>query len=144
MRQSDSVIFKQLSLNQIETERPSARKKAARAEAAFQGMSKMECLESAFISDKSWEGVIRFSPPSFWSEDLSYVYAFKDLTEIRQQISRKNELQRIVVSETRQLEDASMDARILELRKKSLGIESIAKALGCTTWRVRKCLTNLE
>ncbi len=144
LRQSDTVIFKQLSLNQVETERPSVRKRAARAELAFKGMSKMECLESAYICDKSWEGVIRFSPPSFWSEGLSYVYAHKDLTEIRQQISRKNELQKIVVSETRQLEDASLDTRILELRKQSLGIESIAKTLGCTTWRVRKCLENLD
>jgi len=143
LRKSDSTIFKQLSLNQVETERPSVRKKAARAEAAFQGMSKMECLESAYVCDKSWEGVIQFSPPSFWTEDLSYVYAFKDLTEIQQQVSRKSELQKIVVSEAHQLEDASLDTRILELRKQGLGIEAIAKALGCTTWRVRKCLNNL-
>lgn len=142
LRQSDTVIFKQLSLNQLETERPSVRKRAARAELAFKGMSKMECLESAYICDKSWEGVIRFSPASFWSEGLSYVYANKDLTEIRQQISRKSELQKIVVSETHQLEDASLDTRILELRKQGLGIEAIGKSLQCTTWRVRKCLGN--
>ncbi len=144
LRQSDSLVFKRLSLNQVETERPSVRKKAARAEAAFKGMSKMECLESAYICDKNWEGVIRFSPPIFWSEDLSYVYAYKDLTEIRQQRSRKRELQKIVVSETHQLEDASLDTRILELRKQGLGIEAVAKTLGCSTWRVRKCLKGLE
>jgi len=107
-------------------------------------MSKMECLESAYICDKSWEGVIRFSPPAFWSEGLSYIYAHKDLTEIRQQISRKSELQKIVASETHQLEEASLDTRILELHKQGMGIESIAKTLGCTTWRVRKCLSNLD
>lgn len=143
LRQSDSVIFKQLSLNQVETERPSVRKRAARADSAFKGMSKMECLESAYVCDKSWEGIIRFSPPIFWSEDLSYVYAYKDLTEIQQQVSRKSELQKIVVSETHQLEDASLDTRILELRKQDLGIEAIAKTLACSTWRVRKCLKGL-
>ena len=143
LRQSDSVIFKQLSLNQVETERPSVRKRAARADSVFKGMSKMECLESAYVCDKSWEGVIRFSPPIFWSEALSFVYGHKDLTEIQQQVSRKSELQKIVVSETHQLEDASLDTQILELRKQDLGIEAIAKTLACSTWRVRKCLKGL-
>lgn len=143
LRQTDSLLFKQLSLNQVETERPSVRKRAARADLAFKGMSKMDCLESAYVCDKRWEGVIRFSPPIFWSEALSFVYAYKDLTEIQQQVSRKSELQKTVVSETRQLEDASLDTRILELRKQDLGIEAIAKTLGCSTWRVRKCLKGL-
>jgi hypothetical protein len=139
LRQADSVIFKQLSLNQVETERPSVRKRAARADLAFKGMSKMECLESAYICDKNWEGIIQFSPPSFWSESLSYVYAYKDLTEIRQQVSRQNELQKIVTNETHQLTDASLDTKILELRKDH-GIDAIAKKLGLTQHRVRKCL----
>jgi hypothetical protein len=73
-----------------------------------------------------------------------YEEGVKDIAEIRQHISRKNELQKIVASETYQIEDTLLNTHILELRKQSLGIESIAKTLGCTTWRVRKCLDNLD
>jgi len=140
LRSVDTFAFKRLSLNQVETERPSVRKRAARAVSIFEGLSKIESLETAYICDNNWEGVIKFSPPTFWSEDLSYVYAHKDLTEIKQQISRKRELQQTIVSETRQLEDASMDTQIMELQKQGYGQKKIAKTLGITEWRVRKVL----
>ncbi len=143
VRQCDSLVFKQPGLHQPETERPNIRARARQASAAFSAMTKEEALESAYIFDDDFEGIIKSTPPSFWSEDLSHVYAHLDLAEIEQQAVRKNELQHTVANETHQLNEASLDAHILELKRQGIGINKIAKELGCSSWRVRQCLDSL-
>jgi energy-coupling factor transporter ATP-binding protein EcfA2 len=143
VRQADSLVFKQPGLHQPETERQNIRSRARQAALAFSAMTREEALESAFIFDDDFEGIIKSTPPSFWSEDLSHIYAHLDLAAIEQQGVRRNELQRSVVNETHQLSEASLDSKILELRKEH-GIDAIARILGCSQYRVRKCLEGID
>jgi hypothetical protein len=144
IRAADTLIFKKLALNQIETERPSIRKRAAKADLAFDGLSKIEALESAYVFDRNWEGMITFSPPSFWSESLSCAYAYKDLVDLKQKVTTSNELKRIVTDESSQLNKTDLDTQILRLRREGHGFESISKILGCSTYRVRKLLEGTD
>jgi len=106
-------------------------------------MTREEALESAFIFDDDFEGIIKSRCPAFWSEEFSHVYAHLDLEAMEQQVVMKNALQHTVVNETHQLNEASLDTRILELKKQGTGINRIARELGCSSWRVRQCLDSL-
>jgi hypothetical protein len=53
---------------------------------------------------------------------------------------RARELDQVVREETKMLETDLLDSQILKLRSEGLGIEKIAKILGCKVYRVRKCL----
>jgi energy-coupling factor transporter ATP-binding protein EcfA2 len=144
VRQADSIIFREPGMHQPDSERPDIRSMAKKAAAVFKEIPKEERRESAFVFDDNFTGIIRCSLPSFWSEDLSHVYAHFDLASMQQQVANNQQLQNVVVEETRLLEGASMDKQILELRRQGYGIEQIARNLGCTVWRVRKCLGGLR
>lgn len=144
VRQADSIIFKEPGLNQPDSERPDLRKRARRAALAFKELDKEERCQTAFVFDDSFEGLIKSSLPSFWSEDLSHVYAHFDLASMQQQVVKSQQLHKVVVQETKLLDVASLDKQILELRRRGNSIEKIARDLGCTVWRVRKCLEGLR
>ena len=130
-------------MHQPDSERPDIRAMAKQAALAFKEMSKDEKIESAYVFDDDFTGIIKCSLPSFWSEDLSHVYAHFDLAAMKEQLAKRDELQKTVVEETRLLDVASLDKKILELRKDH-GIDAIAKILGCSQYRVRKCLEGTE
>jgi energy-coupling factor transporter ATP-binding protein EcfA2 len=144
IRQADSIIFKQPSLHQPDSERPDIRPLAKKAALIFKEIPKDKRIESAFVFDDDFEGLITSSLPSFWSEKLSNIYANFDLVTIENQVRRGNELKKIVVEETKLLDTASLEKNIMELRRQGCGIEKIARSLGCSTWQVRKCLDRLE
>jgi energy-coupling factor transporter ATP-binding protein EcfA2 len=140
VRQADSVIFKEPGLNQSDSERPDIRPKAKKAALAFAEIPKQEKLEAAYVSDDSFEGIIKSTLPSFWTEDLSHIYAHLDLSKLEHEGKARDQLDRAITTDTKQLADAALDRQILELRKQDMGIEKIAKTLGCSVWKVRKCL----
>jgi|GEM_PF-2609202 len=139
-RHADTIIFKELGLNQTESERTDVKAKAKRAVMAFKEIAKPERVEFGYVCDADFEGLIRFSLPSFWTEDLSHVYGLLDLNEMENKTRGREELDKAIDGETRSLDDPSLDKDILELRRQGYGVEKIAKTLGCTVWRVRKCL----
>jgi energy-coupling factor transporter ATP-binding protein EcfA2 len=140
VRQADSIIFREPGMHQPDSERPDIRSMAKKAAAVFKDIPKDEKRESAFVFDDNFTGIIRCSLPSFWSEDLSHVYAHFDLAGMQQQVVKNQQLQKVVVQETKLLDAASLDKRILELRRQGYGIERIAKTLNVSTYAVRKVL----
>ena len=130
-------------MHQPDSERPDIRAMARKAAVAFKEIPKDERLESAYVFDDDFTGIIKCTLPSFWSEDLSHVYAHFDLASMQQQVAKRDELQNAVVEETKLLNAASLDKRILELRKDH-GIDAIARILGCSQYRVRKCLEGTD
>ena len=143
VRQADCLIFKQPGLHQPETERSNIRPRAKQAALAFSAMTKEEALESACVFDDDFEGIIKFTPPIFWSEKLSHIYAHLDLEAIEREVVKRVEIQKTVADESHQISEASLDSRILELRKDH-GIDAIARILGCSQHRVRKSLEGIE
>ena len=141
IRQADTTIFKQQSLHQPESERMDVRSRAKKADQVFKEIPKEKRIESAFVFDDDFQGLITSSLPSFWSEKLSNIYANFDLVAIENQIRKDNELKKVVTKDTKLLNEASLDKDILELRQQGYGIKSIAKKLNCTEWRVRRCLS---
>ncbi len=139
-RQADTIIFKELGLNQTESERTDVKAKAKRAVLAFKEIPKQERVEFGYVCDADFEGMIRFTLPSFWSEELSHVYSKLNLNEMGNKARAREELDKAIDGEARSLDDPSLEKDILELRRQGYGIEKIAKTLGCTVWRVRKCL----
>jgi hypothetical protein len=63
---------------------------------------------------------------------------------MQQQVVNNQQLQKVVAQETKLLDVVSLDKQILELRRHGNSIEKIARDLGCTVWRVRKCLEGLR
>lgn len=140
VRQADTIIFKEPGLHQPDSERPDVRALAKKAALAFKEIPKDKRREAAYVFDDDFQGLITSTVPSFWSEDLSHIYAHFDLAAMEHQVEKGNELQKIVVQETKLLNEASLDKEILELRQQGYGIDKIGRTLGCSTWRVRKCL----
>jgi len=76
--------------------------------------------------------------PVFGSEELSHIYSNLDFNKMQSVSVKRSELQEVTDKETKLLGTASLDKRILELRKKGDGLGTIAGKLNCTIWRVRK------
>jgi len=140
LRQADSIIFKEPGLHQPDSERPDIKAKAKKAALAFRELPKEERVGAAYVFDDNFEGIITCNLPSFWSEDLSHIYAQLDLSQIENRNKGQEQLETPVDSETRKLSSGSIEQDILELSRQGNGIGKIAKTLGCTTWTVRKCL----
>ena len=140
VRQSDTIIFRQLGLGQPDSERPEVKAKAKKAALAFQEIPKDERIEMAFVYDHDFIGMIRSSLPSFWTEQLSHIYAHLDLTEIENRGRAKEEPRQLTTGDTPTIDTASLNQAIRELEQQGYGQKRIAKTLGCTEWRVRKCL----
>lgn len=139
-RQSDSIAFKQPGLHQPDSERPDLKPMARKAAEVFQKIPKEKRPASALIFDDLFTGVITTTLPSFWSDELSHVYQHVDLSQIESHAKRAKELEQVVREETKLLNADSLDSEILKMRQEGHGIEKIAKNLGCSIWRVRKCL----
>jgi energy-coupling factor transporter ATP-binding protein EcfA2 len=140
VRQADSIIFKEPGLNQPDSERPDIKRKAVKATLAFKEIPDAEKVEAAYVFDDSFEGIIKSTLPGFWTEDLSHIYAHLDLGQLEREGKNRHELDKTISADTKQLADAALDRQILELRKQDMGIQKIAKTLGVSVWRVRKCL----
>jgi len=143
-RHADTIIFKELGLNQPESERTDVKAKAKRAVMAFKEIAKQGRVEFGYVCDADFEGMIRFNLPSFWTEGLSHIYSNVNLLEIETQVRGREELDKTTDGETSYLDSSSLDKDILELRQQGYGIERIAKTLGCKVWKVRRCLDALK
>lgn len=143
LRQINTVVFKEPGLNAA-SERPEIRSKAIIAKEAFGKIPKDERRELALVFDESgFEGFIRCSLPSFWSEKLSTVYGRLNPVEF----NKRNIFNSSGPSENRGaklLSVAVSDEEILALRRQGFGIEKISKELGCTTYRVRQSLAGQD
>jgi hypothetical protein len=62
---------------------------------------------------------------------------------MRADTQTRNELQKIETQENKLLDMATLDKNILQLKTQGDGIDTIAKTLGCTQWRVRKTLEGM-
>ena len=144
MRQSNWTIFREPGLNAANSERSDIRVQAIKASQFFKQVQKEERLHLAYVFDENFEGVIRCSLPSFWSEELSNAYGYLGPSDI----SGQNGSQRIYRSmhgNKPRLSNASVsDEEISELQRKGYGYERIAKTLGCTVYRVRQCLAGQD
>lgn len=140
VRLADCFIFKEPSLHQPLSERQDMKGMAKKAALVFEQIPKDERRQAAYVFDSSFEGVIKSALPSFWSEELSHIYATLDLNKIQADSVKRKELQQVTTQEAKLLDMASLDKNILELKRQGEGIERIAKTLGCTPWRVRKTL----
>ena len=63
-----------------------------------------------------------------------------DLAQLGSEGRGRDELDKVINGQAKQLSDVTLDRQILELRRQGDGIERIAKTLSVSTWRVRKCL----
>jgi hypothetical protein len=142
-RQADTIAFKEPGQYQADSERPDLRKRARIATEMFQQMPIEERPSAAVIFDNCFQGTLKLSLPSFWSDELSHIYRTFDLSAMQLQVNRRHELQEEVKAETKLLNEASFDKQVLELRRQGLGIEATAKAIGCTTWKVRQSLQGI-
>lgn len=140
VRQADSIIFKEPGLHHPDSERPDIKPKAKKAALAFKEMSKGARIEAAYVFDDNFEGIIKSNLPSFWTENLSHIYAQLDLSQIENRNRCQPQLEIPINNEPIQLSNDYLERAILELSQQGNGIEKIAKILGCTTWTVRKCL----
>ncbi len=82
VRQADSIIFREPGMHQPDSERPDIRPMAKKAAAIFKEIPQDEKKASAFVFDDNFTGVIKCTLPSFWSEELSHIYAHFDLTSM--------------------------------------------------------------
>jgi energy-coupling factor transporter ATP-binding protein EcfA2 len=144
VRQADSIIFKQPGLHQPETERADVKPIARKAAEIFAGMSKDEALASAFVADDDFQGVLKFTPPTFWSEALSHVYAHLDLMAVQREVEIRRGLTNTITATSHQIAETSLETQILKLRRDGHGVEAIAKMLSCSTYRVRKALEGAD
>ena len=62
---------------------------------------------------------------------------------IEKEAETRKALRNTVAEASHQLNEASLDSKILELRKDH-GIDAIARILGCSQYRVRKCLDGID
>ena len=93
-----------------------------------------------FVYDDDFVGMIRSTLPSFWTEELSHIYAHLDLTAIENRGRVREEPNQLTTGEAPVPDGPSFCQAVSELRGQGLGIKSIAKTLECTVWKVRKCL----
>jgi len=140
IRQSNWTILKEPGLNAASSERREVRDQAIKASQFFKQIPKEERVRLAYVFDENFEGIIRCSLPSFWSEELSNVYGHvNQLNTVRRKCN-----QQPINSEFNKkpkLPPANIsDEQILELRREGYGYERISKELHCSVYRVRMCL----
>ena len=127
-------------IRQADTERRDLQPIPKKAAEVFQRIPKDKRAASAMVFDDMFTGLISTTLPSFWSNELSHVYQYVDLGQLEARGKRAGELDQAVREGTKMLEANSLDSQILKLRSEGLGVEKIAKILGCKVYRVRKCL----
>lgn len=144
MRQSNWTIFREPGLNAANSERSEIRVQTIKASQFFKQVQKEERLHLAYVFDENFEGVIRCSLPSFWTEELSNAYGYSNLPYVN---GRKDNQQlfRPVSNKKPKLPSANVsDEEIFKLKRKGYGYERIARALNCTVYRVRQCLAGQD
>ena len=144
VRQSNCTIYKEPGLTAANSERREVQAYAIKATRIFKQISKEERQRVACVFDENFEGIIKCNLPIFWSEKLSNAYGYVSSSDI----SGQNANQRIYHStpgnKPRLSSTNVSDEEILELSRKGYGYEKIAKTLGCTVYRVRKCLAGQD
>jgi len=96
----------------------------------FKQIPKGERINVAYVFDENFEGPIKCSLPTFWSEELSTAYGNRQLTPHNGMVKpRYKEV---------------TDSEIIKLWEQDYGYESISKKLDCSNYRVRKCLAGRE
>jgi hypothetical protein len=141
---SDAFIWKEPGLHQPLSERPDMRIMAKKAASIFSQIPRDERRRFGYVFGDDFEGTIRCSVPSFWSEELSHIYANVDLTKTKEQGLKRQELQIITEEETKLWNSAIFEKQVLELRRKDYSYKQIADTLHVTIWRVRKVLDPVE
>jgi hypothetical protein len=144
LRMCDCFIWKEPGLHQPLSERTDMRPMAKKAAEVFSQIPKEERCQVGYVFSDSFEGAVRCSLPSFWSEQLSHVYSNVNMIQIQEQGVKHQQLQQVVAKETKLLDEASLEQRIMERRRRGDGIKKIADAVGCTTWKVRQVLDQVE
>lgn len=144
IRQSNWTIFREPGLNAANSERSEIRAQAIKASQFFKQLQKEERLHLAYVFGENFEGVIRCSLPSFWTEELSNAYGYGNLPYVNGRKDNR-QLSHLVSNKKPKLPSVNVsDEEILELRRKDYGYERIAKTLGCTIYRVRQCLAGQD
>ena len=77
IRQADCLAIKEPSRFQIMTERRFLKDYFKYAKRVFSGLDEGERVKHAILIDDYYTGLIKFTPPAFWSEEISY--AFKNV-----------------------------------------------------------------
>jgi hypothetical protein len=144
LRQSNCTIYKEPSLFAAESERREIQPKAAIATQAFRQISKEERINTAYIFDENFEGIIKCNLPSFWSEQLSNAYGSYNPTASAVQDSIKQNYRNTATNDSIRRSARVSDQEIIALSEKGCGYEKIAKTLGCTIYRVRQCLAGRD
>ena len=93
---------------------------------------------------ENFEGIIRCSLPSFWSEELSNAYGYLGSSDISGQNGSQRTYRSTPGNKPRLSSISVSDEEIRELQRKGDGYERIAKTLGCTVYRVRQCLAGQD
>ncbi|MFC2071202.1 ATP-binding protein [Chloroflexota bacterium] len=140
IRHADTFVFKEPGFHQTDTERHDLQPMARKAAEAFQKIPKEKRAASAMVFDNAFTGLISITLPGFWSDELSHVYRYVDLNQLEVRGKRAVELEQTVREGTKLLKADSLDSQILKLKADGNGIEKISKILGCSVYRVRKCL----
>jgi len=138
IRQADCIVFKQPNLMQPKNDRPEVRDAAARALKIFEGLPKEERLQTAYIHDADFEGVLQYELPEWWREELSFAFANVSLSE------GKNGALDAPAAARAELDQAEIKRKVLELRRDGLGYQRIAGALGVGIKRVRNIVDEVE
>jgi hypothetical protein len=130
IRQCNTTIFKEPPLFAPDNERSEIRPKALKASQMFKQIPKGERINVAYVFDENFEGPIKCSLPTFWSEELSTAYGNRQLTPHSRMVKpRYKEV---------------TDSEIIKLWEQDYGYESISRKLNCSNYRVRKCLAGRE
>jgi len=136
VRQADCIVFKQPNLMQSQNDRPEVRKPATRALKIFEDIPLQERLQTAYIHDSDFEGVLQYELPEWWCEELSFAFANVSLSEGPKVLETGDALA--------ELDQAELKRKVLELRRDGLGIKRIAGALDVGIKRVRNIVDDVE
>ncbi|MBA7630804.1 hypothetical protein ES703_38329 [subsurface metagenome] len=144
IRQSNCTIYKEPGLNAANSERREIRVPAIKATQIFKQLPKEERQRVACVFDENFEGIIQCNLPTFWSEELSNTYGYLGSSDISGQNSSQRIYRSTPGNKPRLSSARVSDEEILKLRRKDYGYERIAKTLGCTVYRARRCLAAPE
>lgn len=137
IRLANTIAFKEPSLNQIGSERPELRSKVKQAAQVFNEIPKADRVKSALIFDDDFQGLVKSTLPSFWTDQLSHIYSHVDLTSLD---TTKDQQQQLTQHVSEELSNDTVDKEIMKLRRNGYSYIKIAQTVGCTVWRVRKTL----
>ncbi len=121
------IIFKDLSIMQLEFDRRELSKIAANAKEAFAGINSADKKKWAYVyaPDSDFMGLVENSLPSFWSERLSHIFATG-----REVVARAPEKTPL----SQRIEEAK------QLRQQRLSLGQIARQMGVSKGTIKNWL----